>query len=194
MGSQHTCALTSAGQAYCWGENTLGQVGDGTRVQRHEPTLVYQPAGRTYTTLAAASYRTCGLTAAGKIYCWGNPNDGHFATDTAVAAPNPGNLAFAQVTVGHSYACGLTAAGKAYCWGANAYGALGSGSAGNAANPAAVLQPVALAFTALSTSAYSTCALTSGDGAFCWGANVQAQLGDGTGTDRLAPVSVAGTF
>jgi alpha-tubulin suppressor-like RCC1 family protein len=194
MGSQHACALTAAGQAYCWGDNSYGQVGDGTKVQRTVPTPVYQPGGLAFTALDAGTYRTCGLTAAGRAYCWGNPNDGHFSSDTVVAAPQPANLVFTRVEVGHAQACGLTAAGKVFCWGANPYGALGNGGTAASAVPAAVVVPAGLAFTSFSFGTSSACAATAKAGTYCWGANEYGELGDGTSTDRLLPVVVAGTF
>jgi len=194
MGSQHACALTAGGQAWCWGDNTYGQVGDGTRVQRTVPTPVNQPGGLAFTSLDAGTYRTCGLTAAGRAYCWGNPNDGHVSTDTVVAAPQPANLVFTRIEVGHAQACGLTSAGKVFCWGANPYGALGNGGTGGSAVLAPVLMPAGLAFTSFSFGTNSACAVTATAGAYCWGANEYGELGDGTSTDRLLPVVVAGTF
>jgi alpha-tubulin suppressor-like RCC1 family protein len=147
-----------------------------------------------FTALTAGTYRTCGLTPAGRAYCWGNPNDGHLATDTAVAAPQPANLVFTRVAVGHAQACGLTATGTVYCWGANNYGSLGNGGVAGSAAPAPVVQAVGVAFTSFSVGLYSACAVTATAGAYCWGGNEYGEAGDGTSTNRLLPVSVAGTF
>ncbi len=72
-GEAHTCARTSAGQVYCWGLNNNGQLGDGTTLNRQAPTLVALPSGVTgFTRIAAGSLHTCGLTASGALYCWGD--------------------------------------------------------------------------------------------------------------------------
>lgn len=72
-GEAHTCARTSSNQVYCWGLNNNGQLGDGTQSNRQAPTLVALPLGVTgFTRITAGSLHTCGLTAAGELYCWGD--------------------------------------------------------------------------------------------------------------------------
>jgi alpha-tubulin suppressor-like RCC1 family protein len=89
VGHQHTCGVTAAGAAYCWGSNdgvSSGALGDGTTVDRWTPTLV--TGGLSFVAVSAGVYHTCGVTAAGVIYCWGfngfgQLGDGTF-TDSSV--------------------------------------------------------------------------------------------------------------
>ena len=69
LGDQHTCALASDGAAYCWGENRVGALGDGTTEIRTVPTRVR--GNLTFVQISAGSSHTCGRTDYGVIYCWG---------------------------------------------------------------------------------------------------------------------------
>jgi alpha-tubulin suppressor-like RCC1 family protein len=67
--SGNSCALTSAGAAYCWGSNRTGELGIGSNTSVGVPTPV--TGGLTFATLSTAGFETCGLTTAGIAYCWG---------------------------------------------------------------------------------------------------------------------------
>src|SRR3989442_13266288 len=73
-GGRHTCGVTAAGAAYCWGTNGSGQLGDGTTTERSSPALV--GGGVRFTAVSAAGSQgaddghTCGVTTAGVVYSW----------------------------------------------------------------------------------------------------------------------------
>lgn len=134
----------------------------------------------------------CGVTVAGKAYCWGlygvhpNPNPtGSFP------APVEGNLVFASVSDAGQTTCALTLDGTAYCWGMNDRGQLGTGSASVSATRAPQLVAGGHKFSMIHHAGGSALALTTAGKLFAWGANSNGALGDGTSIDRHAPVPLA---
>lgn len=191
-GGIHTCAITTAGAAYCWGWNARGQVGDGTTLDRSTPTRVAGDAR--FSAISAGDRYTCGLTNAGAAYCWGlnvgQLGDGT-TTDRSSPVPVSGGMSFTTVSTGFRHTCGVTATGVAYCWGANRNaGQLGDGTSTDRSTPVAVAG--GLTFTAVSAGDFHTCGVTPAGAAYCWGANGDGQLGDGTTTSRSTPVRVVG--
>jgi alpha-tubulin suppressor-like RCC1 family protein len=73
-GNAHTCALTADGGTWCWGENTAGQLGDGTAERRASPVAV--SGGLRFTTLSAGAEHTCGVAVDGSAWCWGGNESG----------------------------------------------------------------------------------------------------------------------
>jgi len=86
-GGLHSCGITTAGAAYCWGFNGFGQLGDGTQVERHSPVAV--SGGFTFSVLSAGGYHTCGLTTTLDALCWGNNNFGSLGNGTRTMAMEP---------------------------------------------------------------------------------------------------------
>jgi alpha-tubulin suppressor-like RCC1 family protein len=139
-GMVHTCGLTAAGAAYCWGVNNSGQLGDGTTTHRLTPVAVLESI--VFSSLAGGSSHTCGLTAAGAAYCWGYNRYGGLGDGTTTNRLTPvqvaGGLSFTVLSAGGSHTCGLTATGVAYCWGEGEWGRLGSGTTTNSSLPVKV--------------------------------------------------------
>ena len=180
---------------HCWGDNTLGQLGDGSATNRSTPQPVTGLASGV-AAIAAGGNHTCALTAAGAVQCWGYNNFGQLgdgsATDRSTPQPVTGLASgVAAIAAGVLHTCVLTTAGAVQCWGWNSSGQLGDGSTTNKNTPQSVTI-LASGVTAMAAGGNHTCALTSAGAVQCWGYNGQGQLGDGSTTNKSTPQPVTG--
>lgn len=157
LGSRYSCAVTTAGDAYCWGSNVTGQLGDGSKTSRGAPTLV--AGGLKFTQLVASSGfgtggfasppspqatagHTCALTTERHAYCWGWNGNGELGdgtlVDKAVPVAVARNLTFDTIVAGGAYSCGMYR-DDVWCWGSNVNGQIGKG---DELFPASTPQPV----------------------------------------------------
>ena len=198
-GTDNACGLTPSGAAYCWGDNTFGELGNGTTTQSTAPVPV---AGNlTFVTLSASDNEsTCGVTTSGTAYCWGKNGSGELGAattqicDSMACSTTPiavaGGLAFVTISAAQQYTCGVTSGGDAYCWGDNSFGQLGNGTMAPSTMPVPVRG--GLSFAAVSAGYSNACGVTTSGAAYCWGDNSVGQLGTGTTTGSATPVAVAG--
>ena len=189
----HTCAVTSAGGAKCWGFNNFGQLGDGTIMQRTTPVNV---SGLTsgVSAIATGGADTCALTSAGAVQCWGVNSYGQLGDGTSTQRNTPVNVSgltsgVSAITADYAHTCVVTSANGAKCWGFNAYGQLGDATTTLRNTPVNVSGLTNNA-SAIEAGNGHTCAVTTTGGTKCWGRNSYGQLGDGTTTDRSTPVDV----
>jgi len=185
-GGAHACGLATNGVVYCWGSNTVGELGVGDLVTHATPTPV--PGTDGFAAVVAGDFHTCALKREGQghaTYCWGARPDGTGLSLTPSRLNT--TVSFSTLGVGTEHSCGLVASGAMYCWGDNAVGQLGNGSHERSSTP--VLVSASLTFSAIATKGYTACGLSSG-AAYCWGWNDLGQLGIGFETPRNAPQQV----
>lgn len=194
-GNGHTCALTSGGGVKCWGDNTDGQLGDGSTTQSSTPVDV---SGLTSGVIAisAGGSHTCALTSSGGVKCWGRNANGQLGDGSTTQSSTPVNVSgltsgVVAITAGGSHTCALTTTGEVKCWGSNGNGQLGDGSTTGSSTPVDVTGLTSSA-TSISAGNTHTCVVTDSGGAQCWGSNFTGALGDGTFFQRTTPVDVSG--
>ncbi len=193
-GANQTCAVNNVGGVECWGNNALGQLGDGTTTLRLAPAKVSGLSSGA-TSVSTGNNFSCALTSAGGVKCWGHNLYGQLGNNSTTASTTPVDVngltsGVTAITTGNSFACALTSAGGVKCWGFNTYGQLGNDSTTASTTPVDVTG-LTSGVTAITTGTNHTCAVVSG-GVKCWGYNLYGQAGDNTTTDAHTPVDVTG--
>ena len=198
-GCDHSVALTSTGTALAWGNNTFGQVGDGTTKPRATPVSVKLPKGVTLSAIRAGCEDTIALTTAGKVLAWGMNDSGELGNGSIrnahapVAVSLPAGTKVKSISAGCADNLALTTSGKLYAWGANGFGQLGDGSHKPRHKPVLVKLPAGVKATGVTAGCDFTLALTS-QGLFAWGDNTDGELGTGDMQSHDVPVPIVFLF
>lgn len=141
-GNSHMCAISDEAppQAYCWGQNSFGQLGNSVKFSG--PVRV--PVSDGLAVVSAGFDHTCGLTPAGVAYCWGSGTWGQLGDGAMSSCTVPsnnglpqdchgpervaGDIRFVSLAAGLSHTCGIATTGLMYCWGLNSSQQLGASS------------------------------------------------------------------
>jgi alpha-tubulin suppressor-like RCC1 family protein len=196
-GGRHSCAVTVARAAYCWGANELGQLGTGAE---GAPALVpVRVAGSLeFVTISAGYNHSCAADASGSAYCWGENGFGEIGDGGSAGVGIPGARApqrivqfdgefYVTVSAGHSYSCGLRDNAELMCWGRGGNGQLGNAQAVDRplrdlvhTEPGRLFVPSQGVFAAVDAGGSThTCGISTSNTAFCWGQGSKGQLGTG---------------
>jgi alpha-tubulin suppressor-like RCC1 family protein len=214
-GDSHTCGIRSGGALWCWGNNGSGQLGDGSTDSRTAPVRVGTASD--WTAVSTGWGYSCGIRAEGSLWCWGENTHGQLGNGTAALLDESGYPLdypvqrtpvrvgaasdWTAVSAGMGHTCGIRAEGGLWCWGDNEKGVLGDGTASvrsadrpylNNNRSAPVRVGTASDWTTVAVGDAYTCGRRVDGSLWCWGANVEGQLGDGTAVDSPVPVRVAG--
>ena len=159
-------AVGSDGNAYAWGYNNYGELGDGTDINKSTPVMVKIPDRKTYQDLpkdftylqvSAGEYHSVAIGSDGYVYAWGYNNYGQLGNNTTsrytantvpvrVRDPDSPNdtskgLKATQVSAGRDYSLAVSSNGYTYAWGHNNYGQLGDNTTSDSAVPVPVRDP-----------------------------------------------------
>lgn len=171
VGGEGTCALTVGGAAYCWGQDGAGELGNGAPSDfSAHPTPTAVSGGLIFTALSAADRFACGITAAAAAYCWGFNGQGNLGAGTSTG---PQTCVDQDLRTGQPASCSTVPVAVK---GGLTFSAISAGGLGAGVHPGDSF----------------VCGVSSRGTGYCWGGNGSGQLGDGTFTDRLIPVAVAG--
>lgn len=188
----HACALFASGDARCWGAGDAGQLGIADAATSALPVLVDAlgalagDAGRVGdggAFVTAGGAFSC-ATVGGPVYCWGSNDSGQLGdgTNDPRSTPRPvSELAgVIGLTAGDAHACALTESNGIRCWGANTYGQLGSSSIGRESQSTPLKVDNSDGAIAMAAGGRHTCMIRPSGRVFCFGANGNGQLGNGT--------------
>ena len=208
-GLTHTCALLRDGTVACWGSNSVGELGDGTRTKRATPARVRRSKMPgdvldQVTQVVAAAGFSCALMADESVTCWGDNNVGELGNTSAGGMQMfPIRVAIAErvksIAAAGEFACALldTAQRSIRCWGDNYNGQLGDGTKTDRPTPTDVVvterdgsKKLLAGITSIAAGSNHTCAVLDDTSVACWGFNWTGELGDGTYSDSVSPVAV----
>lgn len=221
-GRSHTCAVEATGDAYCWGDNEEGELGD-TLVPincgpfpAHRACIRDVPGrvstGDHFDRIAAGSFHSCGLTTAGAAWCWGlatsdwaigaaalgnGAHSGYYgaARGSRVPVPVEGGRRFTEITAGNRASCALGSDAMPVCWGSNNFGQLGIGSyhPNFSTMPRAVWMPIATHAPSVGEDDHA-CALTTSGRVWCWGGpNFWGELGSAPMSEPMVSADLRAT-
>lgn len=173
-GSDFSCALADDGEALCWGDNRVGQLGREESGPDPEPV-----SSARFARIDAGARHACGVSQDGAALCWGdNSHDqlGSNATGAFVARPTevgvPGTVV--SVAAGVSSSCAVNSVGEVYCWGDNSLGQLGS--EGPSSREPRQVEDI-IATEVVSGSSIGAHCAGQGGSWWCWGFDAYGQLG-----------------
>jgi hypothetical protein len=196
-GEDHTCALRSDQDIYCWGNNGAGQVGQNNVGPNHVAT-VKKPASITgnggWVSVTAGYRHTCAINRDGTLSCWGASSSGQLGNGGfdgfGIGSPQHAGTAknWATVSAGSFFTCGIRGDGTLWCWGNNDTGQVGDGTKMRTATPTQIGTP--LLWRAVSAGGGHACAVARTGALWCWGDNFAGQVGDGTKDEHDAPFAI----
>lgn len=178
VGYRHGCAVVSTGRVACWGKNSAGQRGDGTTDSPETATFV--GALLDATDVSAGWDHTCALRSNGMIACWGDNSNGQLGDGTTESSTIPvsveGITNAIAISASTKRSCALLADTTVRCWGRNDYGEVGDGTSRRNVSTPTEVAGVTNA-SSVSAGPGHTCVTVDGDAPWCWGRNVDFQLG-----------------
>ena len=171
---------------YCWGDNSHGQLGDGTTTRRLSPKLV--AGGRRFRNISVAVGHSCAVTTDYQAFCWGSGGSGRLGNGSTRSSLTPVAVAtwrkFRQISAGYFHTCAMGRDNRAYCWGDGI--SVGDGTGLQRLRPTAVAGDRLVEF--VEAGAGHTCGNGYDGQGYCWGANSLGELGIGSaGPPRLIP-------
>lgn len=193
-GQLFACGITMTGQLRCWGNNSSGELGDGTTATRGVPGAVIIDGvdATNWKHVYAGLQQACAVNTAGRAYCWGANTRGQIG-DAMGRSTKPVELTgptWDVLATGVLHTCGVATDHTLWCLGADGYGQLGDGGTSS-------LAPVRVStktYSAVDTGYGHTCMVDTDGTLECAGDNTYGELGVGDTISRNTPATVGTAF
>ena len=193
VGATVAYALDTDGVVWAWGDNNVGQLGNGTLFSSLTPTKVSGSAGMV--AIAAGQNTGYELSASGNVYAWGSNGSHELHYGNTINGTSPqlvaGVSGVQQLSAGAEMAYGLTSNGTVVAWGDNDAGEMGVGSNDNETGPVTVDLPAGVTVASLSAGIAVGYVLTTAGTVYTWGGSAKGALGNGAATLEEAPTLIA---
>ncbi len=186
--------IKTDGTLWGWGNNTYGQLGDGTNIDKNIPTQI--GTGTNWQSVCAGAYLSVGIKTDGTLWTWGSNGNGQLGTGTA-----SGNFSInvpTQVGVGTNWqsvstnqgsvVMGIKTDGTLWAWGYNYYGALGDGTNIDKNIPTQI--GTGTNWQSISVGRQHSFGIKTDGTLWAWGRNIVGELGDGTNIDKNIPTQI----
>ena len=189
-GGWHTVAIKSVGSLWAWGENSDGQLGDGTRTPRLTPVRIGSDSD--WSSVSGGGLHTVAIKSDGSLWAWGDNACGQLGDGTRTTRLTPVRIGsdndWSSVGGGRYHTAAIKSDGSLWAWGENYYGQLGDGTTTYRSTPVRIGSDSDWARVSCGIS--HTVAVKSDGSLWASGLNAWGQLGDGTTTTRLTPVRI----
>ena len=194
-GDSHSCALLATGAVQCWGSNASGRLGTGSTTPASSATPVSVSTVTNAVSISLGSSHSCAVLATGTVVCWGLNTSGQLGdastTNRSTRVTVSGVTGASAISAGGTHTCALLSTGVVRCWGSNSSSQLGNLSAPSISSVSVPVEGLDSAVRAIQSGTSSSCALLQSGSIQCWGAGARGELGNGTGSSSLAPVTVS---
>ncbi len=148
-GDRHSLVLDHSGNVWAWGMNSLGQLGDNTKINKYLPILVKDASGigplNNVAAISCGLWHSIALKKDGTVWAWGYNHDGQLGINSILDSPLPVQVlgenghgilsGVVAVSAGWKHSLALKADGSVWAWGLNDHGQLGDGANVNSLLP-----------------------------------------------------------
>ncbi|MBM2815176.1 MAG: hypothetical protein HW421_1938, partial [Ignavibacteria bacterium] len=178
------------GEAYSWGYNAYGQLGDGTTTNKNSPVQI--GTGTNWTTSFGGYFHSIAIKSDATLWAWGYNGNGQLGDGTTTQRNSPVQTGtgtnWVSASGGGYHTAGIKTDGTLWAWGNNAYGQLGDGTTTQRNSPVQI--GTGTNWVMVSCGSYNTIAIKSDGTLWAWGYNGDGELGDGTTTQRNSPIQI----